>query len=73
MFLEVMRETRTCGYRWFDFNTSAHLEGVKTFKKRFGAEKMQCNVVYKKSGFIKNYITIKNLIRKINKGITNTL
>jgi len=62
MFLEIMKNLCGCEYRWFDFNTSAHLEGLKTFKNRFGARQLRCNVYYKKSRPIRYYIKAKNLL-----------
>jgi len=37
------------GYAWFDFNPSGEHEGVKTFKKRFGAEALAAPVICTKS------------------------
>jgi hypothetical protein len=66
MFLEVMGQLCASGYRWFDFSTSAGLEGVAAFKKRFGAQEMKCDVVYKKSGAMRKYIAIKKLLNKVS-------
>ncbi|MCX8110639.1 MAG: GNAT family N-acetyltransferase [Syntrophorhabdaceae bacterium] len=65
MFLEVMKTLCDCDYGWFDFNTSAHLDGLKTFKSRFGARQLQCNVYYKKSKTIRTYIKIKDLYKTL--------
>jgi len=65
LFMEIMRDACACGYTWFDFNTSAHLDGVKTFKRRFGASELKCNVFYKKIKPIQGYITIKNFYKRI--------
>lgn len=65
LFMEIMKDACANGYTWFDFNTSAHLDGVKTFKKRFGASELKCNVFYKKIKPIQGYITIKNFYKKI--------
>lgn len=65
MFLEVMGELCACGYRWFDFSVSGRLEGVATFKKRFGARELKCNVVYKKSRPMRKYIAIKKLLNRV--------
>jgi CelD/BcsL family acetyltransferase involved in cellulose biosynthesis len=32
------------GYKWFDFNPSGGLEGVKAFKRSFGAVPMKCDI-----------------------------
>jgi hypothetical protein len=65
LFMETMRDGCANGYSWFDFNTSAHLDGVKTFKKRFGASELKCNVFYKKIKPVQGYITLKNFYKKI--------
>ena len=65
LFMEIMRDACANGYKWFDFNTSAHLEGVKTFKKRFGASELKCNVLYKKIKPIQGYISLKSFYKKI--------
>jgi hypothetical protein len=65
LFMEIMRDACANGYIWFDFNTSAHLDGVKTFKKRFGASELKCNVFYKKIKPIRGYISLKSFYKKI--------
>lgn len=41
----AMRDARERGLRWFDFNPSGGLEGVRHFKKSFGADELACPVV----------------------------
>ncbi|HOV89658.1 MAG TPA: GNAT family N-acetyltransferase [Syntrophorhabdaceae bacterium] len=67
MFLEIMKNHCFDKYKWFDFNTSAHIEGLKTFKGRFGAKSLSCHVCYKKSKPIKAYIKFKNFLKKKDK------
>jgi len=64
MFLEIMKEMSAIGYECFDFSTSAHLEGLQTFKKRFGAREFKCNVIYKKAIPMRTYIKLKQFIQK---------
>jgi CelD/BcsL family acetyltransferase involved in cellulose biosynthesis len=45
LFSELIRETRAAGYRWFDFNPSAGMEGVRRFKEGFGARPLPCPIV----------------------------
>jgi hypothetical protein len=40
-----MRHASETGYRWFDFGPSAGLEGVRRFKKSFGATPLDCAYV----------------------------
>jgi len=39
---EAIKHACEKGYIWFDFNPSGEHEGVKTFKKRFGAKTFEC-------------------------------
>ncbi|MBA4417145.1 MAG: hypothetical protein C0392_04445 [Syntrophus sp. (in: bacteria)] len=59
LMLEIIKDSCEKGFSWFDFNTSSHIDGVRTFKKRFGALELPCHVVYQKTGFVKSYIFIK--------------
>lgn len=42
---EVMSAALADGYWWYDFNPSGGIEGVMTFKERFGAEKVPASTV----------------------------
>ncbi len=42
LYYEIMRDACERGYRWFDFGSSAGIEGVIRFKKSFGAKPMDC-------------------------------
>ena len=46
LFSVIMREARDAGYRWFDFNPSGGIEGVRRFKESFGARALDCPVVW---------------------------
>jgi CelD/BcsL family acetyltransferase involved in cellulose biosynthesis len=45
LFSAIIRETRKAGYRWFDFNPSAGMAGVRRFKEGFGARALDCPIV----------------------------
>jgi len=53
LMYEVVKDACERNYLWFDFNPSGGHEGVKAFKKSFGAKEMSSNVIYKKSFFCK--------------------
>jgi CelD/BcsL family acetyltransferase involved in cellulose biosynthesis len=42
----VIQDACARGYRWFDFNPSAGLEGVRTFKESFDAQPLPAPLVY---------------------------
>ncbi len=45
LMFEVMRDACERGYTWFDFNPTGALEGVRAFKKSFGADAKDTPVV----------------------------
>lgn len=49
LMYEVIRDAADHGFKWFDFNPSGDLEGVRAFKRSFGAIALSCNVVTNKS------------------------
>jgi len=44
LMCEIIKNSCEGGYAWFDFNPSGGHEGVKAFKKSFGAEEIPCSV-----------------------------
>lgn len=50
---EAIRDACEAGYRWFDYNPSGGHEGVKSFKRNFGAEAQSCPVFSRKSGLVR--------------------
>jgi hypothetical protein len=46
LMYEIIQDSCRRGYRWFDFNPSATLPGVKFFKEGFGAQPLPAPVVY---------------------------
>jgi Acetyltransferase (GNAT) domain len=49
LMYEAIRHACEMGYRWFDFNPSGGLDGVRAFKKSFGAETLACPVVARRA------------------------
>jgi hypothetical protein len=49
LFCEIIRHASAGPYRWFDFNSSAGLEGVRRFKESFGARPLDCSIVHIRS------------------------
>jgi len=45
LIYEAIRDAAERGFRWFDFNPSGALEGVKAFKRSFGAAPLASNVL----------------------------
>lgn len=45
LLYEVIKHACEKGYDWFDFNPSAGLQGVRSFKEGFGAEALKCDIV----------------------------
>lgn len=45
LLYEVIKNACEKGYTWFDFNPSAGLQGVKSFKEGFGAQPLKCHIV----------------------------
>ncbi len=61
---EAIRNACESGYRWFDFNPSGGHEGVKSFKKGFGASPRQCPVVRVSSGSLRAVRAIAGKLKK---------
>jgi hypothetical protein len=64
LLFEVIKQACTKGYTWFDFNPSAGLQGVKSFKEGFGAQSLKCPIVRLKHENIVTS-TIRQLSNKI--------
>lgn len=58
---EAIREACARGCSWFDFNPSGGLEGVKAFKRSFGAEPLPCPLVRRRSGLASLLGKVKRL------------
>jgi lipid II:glycine glycyltransferase (peptidoglycan interpeptide bridge formation enzyme) len=46
LMFEIIKDAHRRGCRWFDFNPSAGLSGVKFFKQGFNAEALPAPIVY---------------------------
>lgn len=45
LMYEAIKDACDRGYAWFDFNPSGEHEGVRVFKRKFGARELECPVV----------------------------
>jgi len=61
---EAIKEACKQGYSWFDFNPSGPKEGVKNFKKSFGAQPSQCGIVQSSSKIHDFFKIISPALRK---------
>jgi predicted N-acyltransferase len=50
LFHSVIADACERGYRWFDFNPSGGLEGVREFKRGFGTVELPCPTIVTESG-----------------------
>jgi len=48
LFYELIRDACEKGYKWFDFNPSGGLDGVRRFKESFGAKPLHCPILHVK-------------------------
>lgn len=64
LMYEIIKKCCEQGYSWFDFNPSGGLEGVKAFKKSFGAEALECPLVTVDSELKKLTRKLTRVIRK---------
>jgi len=46
LFTEIIKDASRRGLKWFDFNSSAGLDGVRRFKESFGAKPLDCLIVH---------------------------
>ena len=63
LMYEVIKDACGKDYLWFDFNPSGEHEGVKAFKKSFGAVSFPAPVVVRETILIKQIKSMKTLIR----------
>lgn len=59
---EIIKDACTKGYWWYDFNPSGGHEGVRRFKKGFGAKSMRSFIMNKEAILLKSI----NKIQKLN-------
>lgn len=65
LMYEAIKEACEKDYCWFDFNPSGGHEGVKAFKKSFGAEAFKCPVVTTETTWAKLFIKLAGIIQKV--------
>ncbi|MBI2966774.1 MAG: GNAT family N-acetyltransferase [Bacteroidetes bacterium] len=65
LLYEAIKDAHSAGFKWFDFNPSGHLEGVRAFKKSFGTVEKLCPAVVLKP--------VVNLRQKIRKTVGSAL
>ncbi|MEI7554522.1 GNAT family N-acetyltransferase [Candidatus Chlorohelix sp.] len=66
MHAEIVRYSKNEGYRWYDFNPSGNLEGVITFKERFGTIKLRTNKLVNNGTFKKTLLSVKDTITHLS-------
>lgn len=64
LIYEALKSAYNENYNWFDFNPSGGHEGVKSFKKSFGAEPLKINIINKQSFPIKFTRLVKKIIKR---------
>ena len=64
LMYEAIKDAAERGYRWFDFNPSGGLDGVKAFKHSFGAQPIEANVMTKKSRLVSTATVAKQIVRR---------
>jgi hypothetical protein len=65
LMYNAIKDASERGGKWFDFNPSGELEGVKAFKRSFGATALESNVLTLVSTKLK---IIKSIYDKVNAG-----
>ncbi len=64
MLHEAMRDACERGMEWFDFNPSGGLEGVRAFKRGFGAVELPSPVVWRHAAWVRAGVRLKRLLRR---------
>ncbi|MDD5259270.1 MAG: GNAT family N-acetyltransferase [bacterium] len=62
---EIIMDSCSQGYSWFDFNPSGGHKGVIAFKESFGTRCLNCPVYEIESGAFRKYIRVDELIGRI--------
>jgi hypothetical protein len=63
LMYEAIKDAAERGYRWFDFNPSGGLDGVKAFKHSFGAQPIEANLMTKKSRLVSTATSVMQIVR----------
>ena len=64
LMYEAIRDAAGRGFKWFDFNPSGGLDGVRAFKRSFGAQPIESNVMRRSSLLASSVITAVKILRK---------
>ncbi|MCF6236222.1 MAG: GNAT family N-acetyltransferase [Gammaproteobacteria bacterium] len=67
LMYEIIKNSSEHGYRWFDFNPSGAHEGVRSFKRSFGAKELVCPVIQVHSFGFKVISRVASIISKVKK------
>jgi len=63
LMYEAIKDSCTHGYQWFDFNPSGGHQGVKAFKRSFGAEELSCPIIKRNTKTIRLARRVLSLAR----------
>ena len=63
IYQKLINHYKSAGFHWFDFNPSAGLDGVISFKKKFGTQKLIIPEIQQTSTFVE----ISNRLRRNNR------
>ncbi|HOV89417.1 MAG TPA: GNAT family N-acetyltransferase [Syntrophorhabdaceae bacterium] len=63
LMADIIKDSCEKGYRWFDFNPSGGIMGVKQFKSHFNTLVLPAPVITQKTNFIKFYILLKRILK----------
>jgi hypothetical protein len=67
LMYEAIHDATERGLKWFDFNPSGGLDGVRAFKRSFGAIPLSCNVVVTTSFIMQGLSLVAKLIRHMRR------
>lgn len=63
LIYEAIKNACKEGYEWFDFNPSGGHEGVKSFKKSFGAQSLRSDVIVCENKIGKLFMKLRGIVR----------
>nr|NQU90812.1 GNAT family N-acetyltransferase [Bacteroidota bacterium] len=64
LMYEAIHDAAERGFKWFDFNPSGGLDGVRAFKRSFGAQSIESNVMRRSSLLVSSVATAVKILRK---------
>jgi CelD/BcsL family acetyltransferase involved in cellulose biosynthesis len=65
LLAHVIEDACGRGCRWFDFNPSRGLTGVREFKRRFGAQPLYCPVVTHAGFRVEGAERLQKVVRRV--------